>query len=86
MRLSKKGRHPGLDQEFPSVDMGRRCRIGVRHDIKIANFFLCIPFWTASLFAFKYKVFISNSDYLRRVNLRVKTCRLLLSKLCNSIL
>ena len=32
MRLSKKGRHPVLDAGSPSVDMGRRCRIGVRYN------------------------------------------------------
>ena len=32
MRLSKKGRHPVLDEESPTVEMGRRYRIGVRYD------------------------------------------------------
>ena len=32
MRLSIKGRYPVLDTGSPSVDMGRRYRIGVRYD------------------------------------------------------
>jgi len=58
-RLSKKVVIPHLMRSFfereaksPAVDIGRRCRIGVRHDEIDYVFAISRPFWTASFSCF----------------------------------
>ena len=47
----QKGCHPALDAGSPIVDIGRRCRIGVRHDKYDDNRPFLRPFWSASSFS-----------------------------------
>jgi len=44
----QKGRHPALDAGSPTIDIGRRYRIGVRYDEIAKIIALPRPFWTAS--------------------------------------
>lgn len=58
---AQKGRHPALDAGSPIFNIGRRCRIKVRHDGIDDKLLVVHPFWTPSLL---FSILKSNSVLL----------------------